>query len=182
TTWAAILTFNATAIPFIDQLTYSRSQIDAKIAALTVGGLFAPKDARFIVQIPDAGLPNAQALSALSNGLLKNQLGTIAIATAGGDYQAPIIVNAPLTFNTNVLAIPAANGSTNGYLSASDWTNFNGKQAALGFTPENLANKNATSGYAGLSSGKVALSQISEVIGLQDLSDVSGALGTGSTV
>lgn len=34
-----------------------------------------------------------------------------------------------------------------------------GKQASLGFTPENSANKNASSGYAGLTSSKLAFSQ-----------------------
>lgn len=37
--------------------------------------------------------------------------------------------------------IGAASNSNDGYLSAADWSTFNGKQAALGFTPENSANK-----------------------------------------
>lgn len=35
----------------------------------------------------------------------------------------------------------AASASTNGYLLAADWTTFNNKQNALGFTPENITNK-----------------------------------------
>ena len=34
-----------------------------------------------------------------------------------------------------------ASTSTSGYLSSTDWNTFNGKQNALGFTPENVANK-----------------------------------------
>jgi hypothetical protein len=45
---------------------------------------------------------------------------------------------------------PTASGSQKGCLSSSDWSTFNGKQNALGFTPENSANKDAVSGYAGL--------------------------------
>ena len=37
--------------------------------------------------------------------------------------------------------IGAASNSNDGYLSATDWSTFNGKQAALGFTPENVSNK-----------------------------------------
>lgn len=35
----------------------------------------------------------------------------------------------------------AATGSLDGYLTAADWTTFNSKQPALGFTPENVVNK-----------------------------------------
>lgn len=46
---------------------------------------------------------------------------------------------------------------------------------ALGYTPENAANKNASGGYAGLSSGKLSNSQGAEVWALNDLSNVSGS-------
>jgi hypothetical protein len=184
TTWASLLQFNSTSIPFIDTVTYSRTQIDAKIAAITAGGVFAPKDGTYLLNRPVSGLDSAQALSDLSTGLLKSTTvtGTVSIASAGVDYQAPISATAPLTFSSNTVGIPQANAATNGYLSAADWSTFNAKQAALGFTPENAANKNQVSGYAGLSGGKVAASQISEVLGISDLTDVSGALGTGTTV
>jgi hypothetical protein len=58
--------------------------------------------------------------------------------------------SAPLARNTDTISIPAADGSHDGYLTQGNWTTFNGKQAALGFTPENSANKGAVSGYAGL--------------------------------
>lgn len=44
-------------------------------------------------------------------------------------------VNGSLTFTVNL-----ASGSQNGYLSSTDWTTFNNKQAALGFTPYNATN------------------------------------------
>jgi hypothetical protein len=43
-----------------------------------------------------------------------------------------------------------ASTSTDGYLTAANFTTFNNKQAALGFTPENVANKAAANGYASL--------------------------------
>jgi hypothetical protein len=42
---------------------------------------------------------------------------------------------APLSIISNVISISQASGSTNGYLSSTDWNTFNNKQAALGFTP-----------------------------------------------
>ena len=41
-----------------------------------------------------------------------------------------------------------ASGSTNGYLSSADWTTFNNKQNALGFTPENVSNKSTDTSLA----------------------------------
>ena len=43
-----------------------------------------------------------------------------------------------------ILSIPAATTSVSGYLTSTDWNTFNGKQAALGFTPYNATNP---SGY-----------------------------------
>jgi hypothetical protein len=42
---------------------------------------------------------------------------------------------------SQVLTIGLASSSTNGALSSTDWSTFNGKQNALGFTAENVANK-----------------------------------------
>jgi hypothetical protein len=41
-----------------------------------------------------------------------------------------------------VISMAAANTSTPGYLTAADWNTFNGKQAALGYTPYNSTNPN----------------------------------------
>ena len=53
---------------------------------------------------------------------------------------APLSGGGDLTAN-RTLSIPQATTSVDGYLSAADWSTFNGKQAALGFTAENTANK-----------------------------------------
>ena len=42
--------------------------------------------------------------------------------------------------STPAISIAQATTSTNGYLSSTDWNTFNGKQAALGFTPYNATN------------------------------------------
>lgn len=50
--------------------------------------------------------------------------------------RAALSASSPLAYNsgTGVFSIPAATSSQNGYLSSTDWTTFNGKQAALSGT------------------------------------------------
>lgn len=48
-----------------------------------------------------------------------------------------------------------ADASHDGYLLSTDWVIFNGKQNALGFTPENVLNKDASNGYVGLTLLKI---------------------------
>ncbi len=46
-----------------------------------------------------------------------------------------------LTAAQHTVAIQAASSTLNGYLTSTDWTTFNSKQNALGFTPEDVSNK-----------------------------------------
>ena len=52
-----------------------------------------------------------------------------------GLYEVPLTFSAPLSRSVNTLSMVVASGSANGYLSSADWSTFNAKQAALGFTP-----------------------------------------------
>jgi len=62
------------------------------------------------------------------------------IATVlGYTPEQPLTFNSPLSRSVNAVSIPQATGSVNGFLSATDWTTFNNKQNALGFTPANAA-------------------------------------------
>lgn len=77
--------------------------------------------------------------------------------------RATLSASSPLVYNstTGQFTIQQANGSQDGFLSAADWAIFNSKQAALGFTPENSANKGQPNGYASLdSSGLVPANQL----------------------
>ena len=47
---------------------------------------------------------------------------------------APLAGGGDLSSNLTI-SIPAASSSVDGYLTKTDWATFNGKQAALGFTP-----------------------------------------------
>ena len=67
---------------------------------------------------------------------------TDALATAAA--KAAITATGPVVATAGVISMPAATTSVSGYLSTTDWNTFNGKQAALGFTPYNATNP---SGY-----------------------------------
>jgi hypothetical protein len=60
---------------------------------------------------------------------------------------------------------PVANGGTGANTAGGALTNL-GAQAALGFTPENIVNKNAASGYAGLSGGLLSPTQLPALSGV----------------
>lgn len=99
---------------------------------------------------------------------------SFAAGTSGSDF------NISSSSSTHTFNLPTSSSSARGLLSSADWSTFNSKQAALGFTAENSANKNATNGYAGLSSGKVASGQLAEVLNISDLIDFTGKSGSGT--
>jgi hypothetical protein len=68
------------------------------------------------------------------NGLTA-QVQNFATGTSGTDFG---ISSATSTHTFN---LPTASAANRGALSSADWNTFNGKQDALGFTPENTANK-----------------------------------------
>jgi hypothetical protein len=102
-----------------------------------------------------AGLSDVSITTPSNGQLLRYQTGTWINFTptyvAAGFFSA----TAPLTYNstTGVFAMPVATSTASGYLSNTDWATFNGKQAALGFTPYNATNP---SGYiSGINSSMV---------------------------
>ena len=95
--------------------------------------------------------------------------------------------SAPLTggtiTSTGTIGITQSGASANGYLSSTDWNTFNNKQAALGFTPENSANKGANNGYASLDgAGKVPSGQLpSYVDDVVEVANYAALPATGET-
>ena len=77
------------------------------LSFIDVTGQAAPSDATYILQIPNEKLPNAQALSELENGLMKNNEGVIQIAIPGQDYLTPTLPSGQLFIgNSSNLATP----------------------------------------------------------------------------
>lgn len=82
------------------------------------------------------------ALSSFSN-----DTNFITLASLSG--VAPILYNS----SNGQISIRTASSTQSGALSSTDWNTFNNKQSALGFTPENIANKGIANGYVPLNSG-----------------------------
>lgn len=91
---------------------------------------------------------NARARSSISAGTGISYDSSTGVVTC--TVSAISSATAPLQYSSGVISITQSSGSTNGYLSSTDWTTFNSKQAALGYTAENQANKGAANGYAPL--------------------------------
>jgi hypothetical protein len=123
--------------PPLPRFTYSDSQIDAKFAAAAVGASFAPKDATYITQTTNTTLSAEQALSALATGLLKNTTTTGVLSIAGAS-------DLPSGIDATKIGAGAVSNTEFGYLdgaASAIQPQIDGKQASLGFTPENVANK-----------------------------------------
>lgn len=89
--------------------------------------------------------------------------------TGAGTYTT-LGVTAPLNITAGNIALPAATSSVAGYLTAADWTLFNSKQGALGFTPLNPANNlsdlgNVTTARTNLGLGGAALLNVGTTAG-----------------
>ena len=63
----------------------------------------------------------------------------LTLGTTGTDLSSTVATGTTTAVIT--LNVPTASAANRGALSSTDWTTFNGKQNALGFTPENVANK-----------------------------------------
>ena len=105
----------------------------------------------------------------------------LTLGTSGTDLSSS--VSNGTTTPAITLNVPTASASNRGALSAADWSTFNGKQAALGFTPENSANKGAAGGYAPLDgSTKIASTYLpSYVDDVLEYANLAAFPGTGET-
>ena len=68
------------------------------------------------------------------NGLTENTQ-YLSVGTAGTDFNINSLTD------THTFNLPTASALNRGALSSANWSTFNGKQDALGYTPENQANK-----------------------------------------
>lgn len=130
------------------------------------------------VPIPAGGLAGLTALGDKVDKITGKGLSTEDYSTAEKSKLAGIASGAEVNVNAdwnagsgdaqilNKPTIPSAlsalsDDATHRLVTDTDKSNWNGKQSALGFTPENSANKGANNGYAGLdASGKVPVSQL----------------------
>lgn len=79
------------------------------------------------------------ASGTISNSLLANSTIGLSVDSSGSDVSvsgSPVALGDSLT-----LHLPSASGSVRGLLTSANWSTFNAKQDALGYTPEDVANK-----------------------------------------
>lgn len=80
-----------------------------------------------------AGIMAGTGITAINS--LTGAVQTLATGTAGTDFAISS------TGTTHTFNLPTASAANRGALSSADWTIFNGKEPALGFTAEDTANK-----------------------------------------
>ena len=103
---------------------------------------------------PAAALAALGAYPASNPAGYTNGVGTLTAVTA----TSPVVSSGG---TAPAISMPPATVSAPGYLTAADWTTFNAKQPALGFTPVNITALGAASGVATLdASGKLTTAQI----------------------
>jgi hypothetical protein len=87
------------------------------------------------------GVPESRTITI--NGVEQDLSADISFSVSGGGSSVTIGTPANgLSIDSNqVLSLAVASGSQTGALSSTDWSTFNGKQNAIGFTAENVANK-----------------------------------------
>jgi len=85
-------------------------------------------------------------ITAASNGSSGSgtvtSVAALTLGTTGTDLSSTVA--SPTTTPVITLNVPTASSTNRGVLSSSDWSTFNSKQAALGFTPEDVSNKTDT--------------------------------------
>jgi hypothetical protein len=101
-----------------------------------------------------------------------NTIQSISGGVASVSGTAPVVSSGGAT---PAISIPVATTSVSGYLSSTDWTTFNAKQAALGFTPYNATNPSGYTTNTGTVTSVAALT-----LGTTG-TDVTSTVSNGST-
>lgn len=109
------------------------------------------------------------ASNTLSNVSLTSAVtGVLPVANGGTNSSTALVSGRAMISTAGAIVESSVTSTEVGYLSgvtSAIQTQLNGKQATLGFTPENVANKNQPSGYAGLDAGgKISASQLPSAV------------------
>jgi hypothetical protein len=144
TTWASSITNNSNNwnTAFTDRLKWDGGSTGLVVATgLTSLGGTTIGQSMFTLTNPSAvTFPRYNANNSVSS-LTASEFRTAIGAGVGTVTSVIVGSGTPLSINNNTtvpeISMAAATSSVNGYLSFTDWTTFNGKQNALGFTPAN---------------------------------------------
>jgi hypothetical protein len=118
-------TFNGSVAKTISYNTIGAAPALGSNAITTVGSITTGTWLGSIIDANHGGAGNI-------NGILKaNGSGTVSAATSGTDFEVPLTFSTPLIRSANTVSMAAATSTANGYLTSSDWTLFNSKQATI---------------------------------------------------
>ena len=122
-------------------LYYTQARFDSAFGAKTTSNLtegtnlyYTDARARGAISLTTTGNNGASTYNSTTGAL---NIPTYTLAGLGGINLTSLSATSPLLYNntTGVFSIQQSSGSQAGFLSAADWTTFNNKQAALGYTP-----------------------------------------------
>jgi hypothetical protein len=122
-------------------LYYTQSRFDTAFGNKTTSNLtegtnlyYTDARSRASIALTTTGSSGASTYNSTTGAL---NIPTYTLAGLGGINLTSLSATSPLLYDntTGVFSIQQASGSQAGFLSAADWTTFNGKQSALGYTP-----------------------------------------------
>jgi hypothetical protein len=146
---------------------YSDSDGNNQISSIVISS--GQSSANYYYKDTTAGTP---ILTASSTGLISATT-QFTIGSSGSLSASP-----PLQLSNNVISIPQATGSTNGYLDSADWNTFNNKQNAL-----IIGDLSGTSNQINVSGGTGAIIGSGVTLSLpQNISSSASPLFTGLTI
>jgi hypothetical protein len=116
------------------ELVWSTSNASNVTMQYYAAGSPPPSAASVIMTVTQqSGIMAGTGLTAINS--LTGAVQTLITGTSGTDFAISS------SGTTHTFNIPTASATNTGKLSSTDWSTFNGKQNALGYTPENVSNK-----------------------------------------
>jgi hypothetical protein len=142
TTWASSIPNNSTNwnTAFSDRLKWDggNTGLVAATGRTSLGGTTIGQS-MFTLTNPSAitfpRFNSDNTITARSAANFRSDIGAGSVTTVTVEAGTPLSIQNNTT--TPEISMAAATGSVNGYLTSTDWTTFNNKQNALGFTPAN---------------------------------------------
>jgi hypothetical protein len=145
TTTGALTIAVAGDFPTLNQNTTGTAANVTGTVAIANGGTGATSAAAALTAL--GAYPSSNPSGYTSNAGTVTSVAALTLGTTGTDLSSTVATGTTTPVIT--LQVPTASATNRGALSAADWTTFNNKQAALGFTPYNATNP---SGYIALAS------------------------------
>lgn len=200
------ITDNPTGSYFVEQINEDLSYFGVGYHEINNGVSYAvPNPMPTVINVSDAGsglsitLPDMTASTALKANkspnnffifntyggasvvnVLKNDNSALVSISPGYGYMFTVTSNATAAggFLYELITMPSATGSRNGYLTSTDWTTFNSKQAALNITANQVCYGNGPAGVT--SSSSFTFNGTTATVTCPSLAATGGAKFTGT--